>query len=78
MPCFPLPSLPQTENWVFATLLGLFALLVLAMLDHACFILFGFPSLYHYATLHAAFEKWYMLGCALCAFLSLFWLTPDD
>ena len=53
-------------------------LLVLAMLDHACFILFGFPSLYHYATLHAAFEKWYVLGCALCAFLSLFWLTPDD
>ena len=46
--------------------------------DHACFILFGFPSLYHYATLHPAVEKWYALGCALCAFLSLFWLTEDD
>ena len=40
-------------------------LLVLVTLDHACFILFGFPSLYHYATLHPAVEKWYALGCAL-------------
>ena len=53
-------------------------LLVLVTLDHACFIPFGFPSLYHYATLHPAVEKWYALGCALCAFLSLFWLTEDD
>ena len=53
-------------------------LLVLVTLDHACFILFGFPSLYHYATLHPAGENWDALGCARCAFLSLVWLTEDD
>ena len=46
MPCFPLPSLPQTENWVFAMLLGLFALLVLAMRAYPALMTDDLPSIF--------------------------------
>ena len=49
-------------------------LLVLFALDYMNDILFPFPSISHYASLHPLFEKWYALLCGICAMLSLFHL----
>ena len=40
---------------------GALVLLVVLTLDHMCYVFFSFPSIYHYATLHSFFEKWYAL-----------------
>ena len=53
-------------------------LLVLFAIDHMCYIFFSFPSIYHYATLHPAFEKWYALILGLGAIISLLYLGKED
>ncbi len=42
-----LPSLPQTENWIFAVLLGLFVLLVIAVRLYPSFIKEDIRSIFH-------------------------------
>lgn len=53
---------------------GALILLVILAFDYMSYILFSFPSLFHYATLHPVFEKWYALCCGISAMLSLFCL----
>ena len=50
---------------------GALVLLVVLTLDHMCYVFFSFPSIYHYATLHSFFEKWYALILGCCAMLTL-------
>ncbi len=52
-------------------------ILVVLSMDYMSYIFFSFPSIYHYATLHAAFEKWYALLCGCCAMLSLLYLGKE-
>lgn len=44
--CLPLPSLPQTESWVFITLSGLFFLLVIALRAYPSLVTEELPSLW--------------------------------
>ena len=55
------------------------ALLLLAVtaLDHMSYVFFSFPSLYHYAMIHSAFEKWYVFTNACCAMIALLYLDKD-
>ena len=53
-------------------------LLVLFAIDHMCYIFFSFPSIYHYATLHPTFEKWYALVHGFSAIISLLYLEKED
>lgn len=56
---------------------GALVLLVVLTLDHMCYVFFSFPSIYHYATLHSFFEKWYALILGCCAMLTLLHLGND-
>ena len=46
MQILPLPSSPQNESWVFATLLGLFALMVLALRAYPTLIAEDLPAIF--------------------------------
>lgn len=52
-------------------------LLAILTLDHMSYVFFSFPSIYHYATLHSFFEKWYVLLLGCCAMLSLLYLGNE-